>query len=75
MFSAIIMSWFSDTIINKTEVSLSTTEARIIAGTIVFIASVLALFLCLRAHSKFAKAKMRQTAQREIRLNNVNSQQ
>lgn len=65
------MGWFSDTIINHTEIS--TLEIRIVAGATVIFVVVLLVYLCLHVHGKFTKSKMRETAQREIRLNNINN--
>lgn len=64
------MGWFSDTIINHTEIS--TLEIRIVAGATVIFVVVLLVYMCLHVHGKFAKSKMRETAQREIRMNNLN---
>lgn len=67
------MGWFtSDTYVTQeNHHHFGETEMKVIAGAIVMLVAGALVFLCLRAHNKFAAAKMRQTAQKEIRLNNV----
>ena len=67
------MAWFTgDTYINNTE--MHSTEVRVAAGAIVILVAMLLCYLCLKTHAKFTQAKMRETAQRAVMLNNVTSQ-
>lgn len=65
------MSWFSDTVIYQ---SVNHVEVRVIAGTFIVLVAIAISYMCMRAHNKFMSAKIRQTAQSEIQLNNVRSQ-
>lgn len=65
------MGWFSDTIVNNNE---NTTEVRIIAGGFIVLVGIVIGYLCMRAHNKYTSAKIRQTAQSEVQLNNIRTQ-
>lgn len=62
------MSWFGDTVIYNEARSV---EMKIIAGTSVILIVVVLVYLCLRVHNKVQNSKMRETAQKEVRLNNL----
>lgn len=66
------MSWlFGSTYVQQTMDSI---EIKIIAGVAVGILCLVILYGTAKLHSKFMKAKIEQTARREVRLNNINVQ-
>lgn len=63
------MSWlFGDTYVTQT---MNSIEIKVIAGVVVGIFCLVVFYGAIRLHTKFMKAKIEQTARREVRLNNV----